>query len=115
MTNDFKIDITKRTRLNRWRNEMWSGEEWLINGRIYNADKTKYRPFKLVIMFEYWEISEHYESDNIKLTNENIKQYIDERITDYTMNINGYNDVDYFYELCNNSIEQYNNRYKKTA
>ena len=110
---DFSIEITKRVLLDKWNNCMSSGEEYLIYGRILNAEKTRYRRFRFVVSFEYWEVEEYFEKDFF--TKQDVKEYLEESIAGYTLAVRGYNDTKAFYEMCNDSIERYNDRIRKAA
>lgn len=106
---DYKI--TKRQKLLEQNNEMVHNYYYLIYGRIYNDEKTRYRKFRIVLWFDIFDLQEFF--DKKFITNEDIQNYIDELIFSYVSYIKNYNDVDglnEFYNLCNSSIENYNNR-----
>lgn len=104
--NNFDIKITKKIKLLEVNNEMVHNFYYLIHGKIINESKTKYKPFKFVLFFDVFDVCEFLENEYY---NENdIKDYIDELIFSYTQNINSYENCDYFYELCNESIKNYN-------
>lgn len=99
---DFSIKITKTTSIHQGTNF----EEFLIYGRIYNYNKTKYRKFAFVLTLDYDSMFEYYEKD--KLSKEEIKIYKYELIDSFTCYIKSYNNTMDFYTLCQESINNYN-------
>ena len=100
------IKITKREKLKEVNNEMCHNYYYLIHGRIINDDDTMYKKFKFVLWFDAFDIQEFYEIDSY--TKADITNYINELIYSYTELINSYDDTSYFYQICNESIENYN-------
>lgn len=107
------FEITKKQKIKEVSNDMCHNYYYLIYGRIYNDDKTKYRKFKFVEWFDIFDLQEYYEKDFI--TDTEIKTYID-NLTDnmgcsYLSDIKNYNDekgLKEFYNYCNETIENYN-------
>lgn len=99
---DFRI--TKKEKLYEQNNDMAHNYYYLIHGRIYNEDKTKYRRFRYVEWFDIFDVQEFYEKDYI--TKEDIKNYVDElsvsTIESYISNLKE------FYKFCNETIDRYN-------
>ena len=106
MNNDFEIKITKKQKLYEINNEMCHNFYYLIHGRIYNQNKTRYKKFKFILFFDIFDIMEFYEIDFFD--NNYIKDYIDEMIFSFTQFIDSYENCNYFYEICNDSIKKYN-------
>lgn len=106
--NDYSIKITKIKSLLRGMNF----EDFLVYGKIYNYNKTKYRKFKFVLSIDDDAIFEYYEKD--KVTKSEIKSFRDDLIFGgFTSFINNYNDVDEFYKVCTDSIRSYNESISK--
>lgn len=105
---DYKI--TKRTKLLEVNNDKAHNYYYLVQGKIYNEEKTKFRRFKLVEFFDIFDLMEWYDKDYIK--NDDILQYVNELVDNDIMIIKDYSDIEglkRFYELCNNTIKNYNN------
>lgn len=100
---DFRI--TKKEKLYEQNNDMAHNYYYLIHGRIYNEDKTRYRRFRYVEWFDIFDVQEFYEKDYI--TKEDIKNYVDElsvsTIESYISSLKE------FYKFCNETIDNYNN------
>lgn len=106
---DFKI--TKKQKILEVNNDKAHNFYYLIYGRIYNKEKTRYRKFKFVEWFDIFDLQEYFDKDYI--TEDDIKQYVDDLIeTTYIMQIKDYDDKEglkNFYEFCNDTIRNYNN------
>lgn len=107
--DDFTINITKRQKLYEENNCMCYNFYYLIHGRIINKEKTKYKKFRFVLWFDVFDLHEYY-SDCENITEDMKKDFIEELIFGYTQFIKSYNDVKDFYDLCNQSIEDWNKR-----
>lgn len=107
MTDNFEVNITKRKKLLEINNDMVYNIYYLIQGRIYNKNKTKYKKFKFVLFYDIWDLLEYYEEYD-KITKDMEKDFINDLIYGYTQYINSYEDVNYFYELCDDTIKNYN-------
>ena len=101
-----EIKITKKEKLQEINNEMVHNFYYLVYGRIYNDDNTKYKKFKLVLFFDVFDVQEYFEQDFY--TKDNIKNFVDALIDSYTSLITDYNKTQYFYEICNDTIKRYN-------
>jgi hypothetical protein len=108
---DFKI--TKKTKILEVNNDMCHNYYFLIQGRLYNENKTKYKKFKFVEWFDIFDLQEYYEKDVI--TKNEIKNYVENLVDNmgcsYIEDIKDYNDeksLKEFYEYCNETIKQYN-------
>lgn len=105
---DFKI--TKKQKLYEVNNEKCHNYYYLICGRIYNENKTRYRRFKFVEWFDIFDMQEYYEKDFIY--KEDIKNYVDDLSFSYLDSIKSYDNeksLKEFYNYCNETIENYNN------
>ncbi len=106
---DFKI--TKKQKILEVNNDKAHNFYFLIYGRIYNKEKTRYRKFKFVEWFDIFDLQEYFDKDYI--TEDDIKQYVNELIdTTNITNIKDYNDKEglkNFYDFCNDTIRRYNN------
>lgn len=104
---DFKI--TKRTKLFEQNNDMAHNYYYLIQGHIYNENKTRYRKFKFVLWFDIFDLQEFFEKDII--SQNDIKQYLNEIEFTHLLNIENYDDTQglkQFYDYCNDTIKDYN-------
>lgn len=101
-----EIKITKKNKLLEQNNEMCHNYYYLINGKILNDEKKRYRPFKFVLSFDVFEIQEYFEQDYY--TKENLRDYINMLCDYYLQFIKSYDDCKEFYEMCNESINSYN-------
>lgn len=108
------FEITKKQKLLEVNNDMCHNYYYLIYGRIYNENKTRYRKFKFVEWFDIFDMQEYYEKDFI--TNIEIKAYVNNLIDSigcsYIDDIKNYNDekgLKEFYNYCNDTIKNYNN------
>lgn len=97
-------EITKTKKLIEQNNDMCHNYYYLINGRFYNSDKTKYKRFKYVEWFDILDLQEYFEKERI--TKEDIKQYISERSV---ATVEAYlPSLSEFYNYCNETIEHWN-------
>lgn len=111
MKDDFSIQVTKTQLLQHLDNEMVTNWYYLIYVRIYNKDKTKYRPAKLVVSFDAEELQEFTDGP---YTKQDIKDYRDELAANYFDFIESYDKTKIFYEMCNETIINYNNTFCHT-
>ena len=111
MINNYNIKITKRECLENYNNEMCSFREYLVHGKIYNADNTRYRKFRFIINYEPNDICDFFEID--RYTKQHEKDYQDELIFSITNYINDYNDTTAFYSVCNDTINEHNERNRR--
>lgn len=114
-----EIKITKRTKLLEINNDMCHNFYYLINGRFYNENKTAYRRFKFVLWFDIFDVDDFFNGDdgtedvvyNVPITEEMIKEYLDEIIWSTVSMVSDYNnekELRHFYQHCNDSIRRYN-------
>lgn len=110
------FEITRKTKLKEINNDMCHNYYYLIQGRMYNDKKekaTKYKKFKWVEFFDIIDLQEYFEKDYI--TEQDIKDYLNDReCIDLTL-INDYNDTKHindFYKYCNDTINDYNDTNK---
>lgn len=96
--------ITGRRKLDEWSNSMWSGSEWKITGRTYNAAKTNFLPWKLMICIDYEELW-----DPETETEYTVREYIENTIDSYLDILYSSGPAD-FIEACNETIHRYNSR-----
>lgn len=108
------FEITKKQKILEVNNEMCHNYYYLIYGRLYNENRTKYKKFKYVLWFDIWDLLEYYEKDFV--TNEEIKRYIEEIENPYLTYIENFGDIEKikdFYKFCNDTINDYNNLISK--
>lgn len=113
-----EIKITKKELLNHWNNSCSTGWEYLIHGRIYNDDKTRFSRFKFVLWIDGMDYAEYLDNGDgteIEGTEETFKEYLNECIYGYTGLITEFSDkgTKDFYELCKESIERYNRNLRR--
>jgi hypothetical protein len=100
------IEVTKRVKIREVKNCMCHNYYYLIHGKIYNDNKTRYRRFKFIIWFDVFDLQEFYEKDRI--SKKEILIYVNESSACYIDLIKSYDDCFDFYEMCNESIKNYN-------
>ena len=134
---DYHIKITKHERLDN--NGGFFITNMYITGRIYNRDNTKYRRFNTIVSFciddMYSEALEDayyakYEDNDADIHSEFFEEFdrkykiTDKKINDYADNIfyrsqgdfiKSFDDCADFYQICNASIDGYNNRFNRAA
>ena len=96
--------------LNEVNNDLVHNYYFLQYGKIYNKEKTKYRPFKYVIFFDNYDLQEYFE--DTKITNKNIKYYANEFTPSELYQIKEYDDLEHlkeFFSYCKETIKDYNN------
>ena len=112
-----EIKITKREKLYEMNNEMCHNFYYLVHGRFISDDKTAYRKFKFVIWFDIFDVDEFFcddendELNDILITKDMINEYLNECIWAMVSIVSDYNNENQlrnFYEMCNNSIQRYN-------
>lgn len=107
MNNDYEVKITKTSKLLEVNNDMVHNFYYLVHGRIINENKTKYKKFRFVLFYDIFDLQEY--SENDKITKEMEKEYRDVLIFNMLSTIKSYDDTKDFYELCNDTIKNYNN------
>ena len=111
MSYDYEVKITKTSKLLEVNNDMVHNFYYLVNGRIINESKTKYKKFRFVLFYDVFDLQEYWEDDeneNVVITKDMEKQYRDDLILSMVDTINSYDDTKDFYELCNDTIKNYN-------
>lgn len=104
---DFKV--TKKIKLLEVDNDMCHNYYYLIQGKIFNKEKTRYRKFKYVEFFDIFDLQEYFEKDLI--TKNDIKIFLNDIENSYLANIKDFEDKETlkeFYEYCNETIKNYN-------
>ena len=111
---DFKI--TKKQKILEINNSACHNYYFLIYGKIYNENKTKFKRFKYIEWFDIFDLQEYFEKDFI--TENDIKQYVNDLIDNmgcsYIGDIKDYADtkgLNEFYNYCNETIEKFNKIY----
>lgn len=107
---DFTIEFTKLEKVLEVNNSMCHNYYYMQYGRIYNADKTRFRRFKFVIWFDIFDVMEYFEKDTVS------KQNIVECASEFAWSeyeskaylIKSYDDCKAFYYWCNETIENFN-------
>ena len=96
-----------RTEINRKELLRQDGYNWiyLIHGKIYNESGQKFRTFRFVIWIDISDI----EKNINELFNNKLNSYINKALS---LIIN-YDEVDNFYNYCNNSINKWNEELNK--
>lgn len=108
------FEITKKQKILEISNDMAHNYYFLIYGRLYNEDKTKYKKFKYIEFFDIFDLQEYFDKDYI--TKEDIKIYLDEIEAPLICYIKNYSDTKHiqeFYKYCNETITNFNNIYSK--
>lgn len=104
------FEITKKEKIKEVNNDKCHNYYYLIHGRIYNEGKTRMRKFKYVQWFDIFDVQEFFE-DKECITQEDVREYLNNLEVPYLYNIKDYNDekgLKEFYEYCNKTIEDYN-------
>lgn len=136
-SKDFHIKISKRERLDEHCGCFASYMH--ITGRIYNKDMSRYRRFHTIVEFctddiysyelesAYYTKYDDFDRDThsefrekfdqkYNLTDKKIKDYTDMVFFDCQADyIRSYDDCDDFYQICKESIEEYNERLNRAA
>lgn len=104
---DFKITKTKLLR--EQNNDMCHNYYYLIQGRLYNEEKTKYRRFRFVEWFDIFDVMEFCDKDYV--TKEEIKDFALEVAISQIETIKDFNDeksIKDFYHYAYESVENWN-------
>ena len=103
-TKDFEIKNIRTTLIKEgafgWK--FYSVKGWLVNYKL-----KKKKSFSFVINYDFNDICEDLQKDNF--TKKEEKEYKDFLISSMFDYIKDFEDTKYFYEICNNTIENYNN------
>lgn len=104
------FEITKRQKIREVNNSMCHNYYFLVYGRIYNEGRTRMRKFKYVEWFDIFDVQEFFE-DKEWITQEGVREYLNNLEVPYLYNIKDYNDekgLKEFYNYCNETINEYN-------
>lgn len=105
---DFKI--TKTTLLKEQNNDMAHNYYFLIQGRLYNEDKTKYRKFKFVEWVDIFDVQEYFDHKEWINVND-AKQFALECACSHIEQVKDFYDektLKEFYDYMVETIEDYN-------
>lgn len=102
-----KVKITKRKLWHEVNNDMCHNYYYVYWGRIINDCETKYKRFKFVVSFDVFELQEYFNYRD-EITEEDKWEYAELLADSLIDTIISYDNCKYFYELCNQSIENYN-------
>lgn len=107
---DFTVHFTKLEKIFEVNNSMCHNYYYMQHGRIYNADKTKFRRFKFVFWFDIFDAMEYLDQDT--LTKQNIRMYANDIAFNYYESYGGliksFDDCQAFYDWCNETIDDFN-------
>ena len=104
---DYKI--TKKEKLLEVNNDMCHNYYFLVHGRLYNKEKTKYRKFKYVEWFDIFDVMDFFDKEYV--TKEDITEYLNNLENGYITHIKNFDDtknIKDFYNYCNETILDYN-------
>lgn len=101
---DYKI--TRKTKILEVNNDMCHNYYFLVRGRIYNKEKTKYKKFGFVEWFDIFDVMEYFEKDYINKND--ISNYLNDLIFNNMTLLKDYDNTKNFFDFCNESIENYN-------
>lgn len=108
---DFTVELTTHRKILEVNNDKCHNFYYVQYGRIYNADKTRYRKFKFVLWFDIFDVMEYFEKDIVN--KQEITEYANEiawcTCETYKGSVKSYNDCKAFYDWCNETINDYNN------
>lgn len=107
---DFTVELTTRNKLLEVNNDICHNFYYLQYGRIYNADKSQFRRFKFVLWFDIFDVMEYFEKDAV--SKQNIDEFANEiawsTIETFQNGIKSFDNCQVFYDMCNETIENYN-------
>lgn len=138
-TRDFDIKITKHERLDN--NGGCFVSNMYLTGRITDRNNNRYKRFGIIVSFciddiysdalqnAYYEKYEDYDADTYaefekaydkkhkcKVSDKTINEYVDNIFYDcYAEYINSFADCKKFYQNCNDTFNEYNNRFRRAA
>lgn len=107
------FEITKKQKIYEVNNDMTHNWYFLVYGRIYNKEKTRYRKFKYVEWFDAFEVQEFFDKEYIGESD--IREYLNNIECPYIQNIKSYDDnegLKEFYAFCNDTIREYNKLFR---
>ena len=115
-----EIKITRRKKLLEINNDMCHNYYYLVYGRFINDENTAYRKFKFVTWFDIFDVDEYFNridtDDGCRyidrpITEDMIDEYCKEIVCSTVSMVSDYNNEKQlrdFYEVCNDSITNYN-------
>jgi hypothetical protein len=107
---DFTVELTKREKLLEVNNDMCHNFYYLQYGRIYNANKTRFRRFKFVEWFDIFDVMEYFDKEFV--TKQEINEFANEigwsMCEMFQSYIKSYDNCQIFYNMCNETIDRYN-------
>ena len=107
---NFSVELTKKEKILEVNNSMCHNYYYYQHGRIYNADKTKFRRFGFVLWFDIFDVTEYFEKESV--TQKEINDYTNiiswETVCTYEGLIKSFDDCSQFYNMCNETIKEYN-------
>lgn len=113
-----EIKITKKVDLRNGRTIYYDNfQEKLVYGKIYNDEKTRFKPFRFVINYDNNDIYDYFRDDekdeeDFKITQKMRKEAEDVIIDSYISHLKSYDDCKSFYEICGETIKNYNEKIK---
>lgn len=103
---DYKI--TKKILIKEVNNDMAHNYYFLIYGRIYNENHTKYRKFKYVEWCDIFDVMEFFDKDFVNIAD--VKEYIGQLVNGYIEMIENFDDIPHtikFYDVCNETLRDF--------
>ena len=115
MEEDFNIKVTRLYQQAHICNSMCNNYYYVCKGRILNKENTKYRPFAFIVFFDgddlynwYYDEDKDEEHQKDYYSKKDIRDYASILASSYLENIKSYNDCKDFYNLCAETIDNYN-------
>lgn len=105
-----EVKITKRKLWHEVNNAACHNYYFAYWGRIYNDDRTMYKRFSFIVFFDAFELQEYYCDKECEITKNDIQEYADVLACSFTDSIKSFDECNEFYEMCNLSIENYNEK-----
>lgn len=102
-----EVKITKRKLWHEFNCDKCHNYYFAYWGRIYNDENTKYKRFSFIVFFDIFELQEYLNYRN-EITEEDKWEYAELLADGFIDTIISYDNCTYFYELCKQSIENYN-------
>jgi hypothetical protein len=107
---DFTVELTTHKKIHEVNNDKCHNYYYVQYGRIYNAERKRYRKFKFVFWFDIFDVMEYFDKDIV--SQKEIVEFANELAWNicetYEGGIKSYNDCEAFYDWCNETIDEYN-------